>query len=356
MAAGSRGETGSRVIPGVAELVPPFLMKSILLVLLFAAVTTTIVAQTAPAPGLTPVHIVKLADQRLRDVFILADAPTQTYYLYNSYRRGPAGRPAVVAYKSRDLENWEGPYVVFETPADFWAQRGIWAPEVHAYQGKYYLFTTFNTDDKFPEQWRNWLPRVKRGSQVLVADSPLGPFQLFQNRAHLPADMMTLDGTLWIEDDVPYMVFCHEWVQIKDGTVEFIRLKDDLSDVVGDPTKLFDGSDAPWSVKSKLWGCHVTDGPYLYRSKTGRLFMIWSSGGAQGYTTGLAVSPSGRLAGPWEQRPEPLFGADGGHGMIFRRFDGQLMLVLHQPNDFPHERARLFELEDTGDTLVLKNK
>ena len=92
-------------------------------------------APGAPAPGLPPVHSVKLADVRLRDVFILPDAPTQTYYLYNSYRRGPAGRPAVIAYKSRDLESWEGPYVVFETPTDFWAQRGIWAPEVHAYQG-----------------------------------------------------------------------------------------------------------------------------------------------------------------------------------------------------------------------------
>jgi hypothetical protein len=37
--------------------------------------------------------------------------------------------------------------------------------------------------------------------------------------------------------------------------------------------------------------------------------------------------------------------------MIFTRFDGQLMLVLHQPNDAGRERARLFELEDTGDTL-----
>jgi hypothetical protein len=41
--------------------------------------------------------------------------------------------------------------------------------------------------------------------------------------------MMTLDGTLWVEDELPYMVFCHEWVQIKDGTVESVRLKDDLS-------------------------------------------------------------------------------------------------------------------------------
>jgi arabinan endo-1,5-alpha-L-arabinosidase len=309
----------------------------------------------APAPARTDLHTFKLADERMRDACVVPDEATKTYYLYTSSdRRGPNGRPAVVAYQSRDLETWEGPYVVFETPADFWAQRGIWAPEVHPYQGKYYLFTTFNTDDKFPEQWRDWLPRVKRGSQVLVADSLLGPFKPFQNRAHTPADMMTLDGTLWVEDGVPYMVFCHEWVQIKDGTVEYIRLKNDLSDVEGEPVRLFHGSDAPWSVKSEKFGCHVTDGPWLHRGKSGRLFMLWSSGGAHGYTTGYAVSRSGRLAGPWEQTAEPLFGADGGHAMVFRRFDGPLMLALHQPNSVPHERIRLLEIEDTGEALVLK--
>ena len=69
---------------------------------------------------------------------------------------------------------------------------------------------------------------------------------------------------------------------------------------------------------------------------------------------GAARSASGRLRGPWVQQAAPLFAEDGGHGMIFRRFDGQLMLVLHQPNK-ERERARLFELEDAGDTLRIKS-
>jgi arabinan endo-1,5-alpha-L-arabinosidase len=333
-------------------------MKTLWLILLMALGSAVAARAQMPrwAAARTDLHTFKLAEERMRDACVLPDKEAGVYYLYTSSgRRGPNNRSAVVAYKSRDLETWEGPHVVFEVPADFWAQRGIWAPEVHAYKGKYYLFTTFNTDDKFPEQWRDWLPRVKRGSQVLVADSALGPFKAFQNRAHTPADMMTLDGTLWVEDGVPYMVFCHEWVQIKDGTVEFLRLKDDLSDIDGEPVRLFHGSDAPWSVKSEKYGCHVTDGPWLHRSQSGRLFMLWSSGGAHGYTTGCAISRSGKLAGPWEQTTEPLFGADGGHAMMFRRFDGQLMLALHQPNDGPRERIRLLEVEDTGEALILKN-
>ncbi len=38
--------------------------------------------------------------------------------------------------------------------------------------------------------------------------------------------------------------------------------------------------------------------------------------------------------------------------MIFRRFDGGLMVALHSPNRSPDERCRLIEVEDTGDTLV----
>ena len=305
-------------------------------------------AETLPKFG-----TVKRADLRARDGCVWPNPATQEYVMYFA-SRGPHGRAAVVAYTSKDLENWTGPNYVFERPAEWWADRGIWAPEMHAYQGKYYLFLTFDSSHAFPEQWRNWLPRVKRGSQILVADSPLGPFQPFANHPTLPEDMMTLDGTLWVQDGVPYMVYCHEWVQIKDGTVEMIQLKDDLSGTIGEPRRLFDGSDAPWSQKSAQYGCHVTDGPWLYRTEHGQLLMLWSSGSKTGYAVGMAISASGRLEGPWQQSPEPLFSADGGHPMIFRRFDGQLMLALHQPNQPPHEREQFLEIEEMNDRLVLK--
>ena len=84
--------------------------------------------------------------------------------------------------------------------------------------------------------------------------------------------------------------------------------------------------------------------------------MIWSSFTPTGYTTGIAISQSGKVHGPWNHQPEPLFKDDGGHGTIFRTFDGTLMLVLHCPNRGPHERAHLFELEDTGTTIRIAEK
>ena len=334
-----------------------------LLLMVLATAQTTTPEPATPPPGperwrnipLPAPRDVKLADERLRDSCVWVDEATQTYYLVSARRRGPNGRPAVVQYTSRDLQTWNGPRVIFEIPGNFWTQRAIWAPELHAYQGKFYLFLTFDSDQPFPEQWRDWLPRVKRGSQVLVAEKVDGPFRPFDaTRSTLPPDMMTLDGTLWVEDGTPYMVFCHEWVQIKDGTVEYVKLKPDLSATDGEPVRLFNGSDAPWVKKSGQYGCIVTDGPWLYRTKTGKLVMLWTSGGAAGYTTGLAISESGKLAGPWQHQAEPIFGADGGHAMLFKRLDGRLMMILHQPNITPQERAVIMEMEDLGDTIRVR--
>ena len=192
----------------------------------------------------------------------------------------------------------------------------------------------------------------RRATQILVSDSPEGPFKPFANRPHTPENWLSLDGTLWVEDGVPYMIFCHEWVQIADGTMELVRLKADLSDVAGKPKTLFKASDAKWARKLHFTkASYVTDGPFLYRTKSGRLLMIWSSfGEKRKYMVGIACSTTGKVTGPWKHMDQPLLATDAGHGMIFKTFDGRLVLTVHQPNQ-GRIRARLFELEDTGKTL-----
>lgn len=295
-----------------------------------------------------PVKTVKLADVHWRDMCVYADQSTKTYHIVGPGRRG------VQCYTSKDLLNWTGPFQIYNTPSDVWGDiptTGIWAPELHDYKGKYYLFLTFNTNNKFVEQWRGWYPRVTRGSQVLVGDSIKGPFKTFQNHSTTPIDMMTLDGTLWVEDNIPYMVFCQEWVQITNGGICYVQLKDDLSETAAEPVTLFHGNEASWTrYGEKKLGNTVTDGCFLYKGKTGKLYMLWTSGGAEGYTQGIAISESGKLAGPWTQQDEPLYKKDGGHGMVFKTFEGKLMMILHSPNN-RDSRPRIFEMEDTGNTL-----
>jgi hypothetical protein len=77
--------------------------------------------------------------------------------------------------------------------------------------------------------------------------------------------------------------------------------------------------------------------------------MLWSSFGDGGYKLSLAIAASGKITGPWRQAPEPLFNNDGGHAMLFRAFDGALLLSLHQPNKAPDERAHLFTVKESED-------
>lgn len=213
----------------------------------------TLLSQEAPEatggdeqyPDSEPVSISR-ADLYIRDPFILPDPATETYYLYKSMTvrlKDGQSRRGVCAYVSKDLETWNGPTPVFHFPAGFWADRSIWAPEVHKYKGRYYLFVTFTSKDELPTP-QGRPQNVKRATQILMADSPAGPFKPFANRPHTPEDWMSLDGTLWVEDGVPYMIFCHEWVQITDGTMELVQLTDDLSGVVGKPRTLFKATDA----------------------------------------------------------------------------------------------------------------
>jgi GH43 family beta-xylosidase len=314
-------------------------------------ITNRAQAVTNPAPAaVEPSAAVAqaLADIRVRDPFILPDKEKGVYYLVASL---PAG---VAVRESRDLKLWSEPRIVFTRPKGFWGTGSIWAPEMHAYRGKHYLFATFMNEKPVGEQWTNWPPRVQRGTQVMVAKSPLGPFEALANHSHTPTNEMALDGTLWVEDDVPYMVYCHEWVQVRDGSIKVLPLKADLSEAVGEPAMLFKASDAPWTPRGRE--SYVTDGPAPYRSKSGKLLMMWSSFTGTGYTTGVAISDSGKIAGPWRHQNEPLFRNDGGHAMVFRSFDGALLVALHSPNRSPDERCLLFEVEDTGETLRIVQK
>ena len=75
-----------------------------------------------------------------------------------------------------------------------------------------------------------------------------------------------------------------------------------------------------------------------------------------GYMVGIAESTSGKLAGPWIHQPEAMFSEGGGHPMLFRTFDGKLMMTLHSPNSGPNQRIHFFEMEDTGETLRIARR
>ena len=288
----------------------------------------------------------------LSDPFILADKPSHTYYL-----TGTGGK----LWKSKDLELWDGPYDVVQTDPNSWMGKNpmIWAAEIHKYRDKYYYFATFtNSDIKIDTVNGNIIPR--RASHVLVSDKPDGPYVPMEDATYLPANKPTLDATLWVDrQETPYMIYCHEWLQNMNGTVEKIKLKPDLSGSIGKGEILFRASDSPWSKEyndnHKVVPNKVTDGPWVFRTQTGKLGMLWTSWVFDKYVQGVAYSKSGTLDGPWIQQEEPITPPNYGHGMMFHTFDGKLLMSLHSHRVGKNGRyirhPELFIVDDSGDKI-----
>ena len=287
-------------------------------------------------------YILKYDDFRIRDPFIMTDKEKQEYYLVASCNTliDEEDICGFIIYRSRDLKNWTEPKRIYRrTNGELADTKDYWAPEIYKYEGKYYVFITIKKENGY------------RGTYAFVSDTPDGEFKLHSEKSLTPQHWECLDGTLFIEDGKPYMVFCHEWMQVCNGTICYVELSKDLKKAVGNPKLLFSATDAPWvrplkTPPKKLdFPCYVTDGPCFFKSKiTGRLFMFWSSFGDNGYTLGLAESKNGRLDGEWFQHEKPFLAENGGHCGIFYDFDGILKMSLHRPNNSPDERMQIISV------------
>lgn len=262
----------------------------------------------------------KLEDIKIRDPFILADAKTKKYYLYGTteYYQGIG----FYCFLSDDLISWDGPIKVFEPPVDFWGTEDYWAPEVHIYHDGYYMFATFKGKNH------------ARSTLILSSSSPCGPFKIHSSLI-TPKDWECLDGTLYVDkEDNPYMIFCHEWLQVEDGTICAISLSKDLKNAIGEPVLLFRGSDAKWSENPNWYPkpIHVTDGPFVFE-KNGVHALLWSSFGKENYRIGVAYPKDSFVKSDYVQEEQALPIKSGGHGMIFSSFENKDYLIVHVNNE-----------------------
>ena len=298
-------------------------------------------------PSVVDVTITKKTSEILiRDPFVLVYGGK--YFMYGT---GAATGLGYGCYVSEDLENWAGPVNVFTAPAGFDGINCFWAPECHFYQGSFYLFATY-----FSQATQH------RGVSVFKSDSPLGPFEEISAGHITPHDWDSIDGTLYIDSEgKPWMVFVHEWTCMDDkiGAMATAGLSEDLSRFISEPVQLFKANDPFWTNGG------VTDGPFMYRTKTGKLLMLWSNGDINGnYCVGLSTSKNGKIDGKWCHGFRPFyskgryFGLEGGHGMLFTDMNGRLLLCMHSPNysdASAHETATFLEVTDKGSTLELND-
>ncbi len=290
-------------------------------------------------------------DIRTRDPFILAK--DSVYYLYSAI--GSKDGKSIVAYRSYDLEEWEEPVDIYRLSTDTWKEAELWAPEVHEYRGRYYLFLSI--------KGKNGL----RGTEISVADTPMGPFLPIADRAATPLDQSCIDGTLFVDGDTPYIVYSHDWpdhfVPEKGayvGQIYAVALSEDLTTSVGEPFCLFESTDCPYSAKAPSpthWeGEDVlrygSDAPFLNRLSDGRLFLTWSPFPGNNYVVLGAVADD--IHGPWTHLPEPLFDGNGGHAMFFTAFDGVRKMCIHCPERPMEERMKIMNVTEREGRLTVQ--
>lgn len=316
--------------------------------------TSAALAGAMPVWAASP-DLLTLPDMPLHDPFIVTDAASKTYWLFTSNVPSASGQSGlgVMAYRSRDLKRWTRPEVVFRLPADTWANDGCWAPEVHRWRGRWVLFVTVH-NESLPLAGPSPVPgqsTYRRGTVLAVADQLGGPFTLLRDGEPVVSkELMTLDGTLYVDlAGKPWMVYAHEWLQLRVGAFAAVPLDDELR-AAGPPRELFRGDASLAARPQQGQGIIVTDGPQLYRTRDGSLHMLWSSWGDDGYFQTLSRARSGDLFGPWEHLPVWL-GKGSGHGMLFRTLEGTWMLVVHRP--FKNARGKLYDVRERADGFEL---
>ena len=285
----------------------------------------------------------------IRDPYVIYE--NGTYYMYGT-RAANFGRltGGFDVYTSTDMETWSDPIPCFDSEKFGLNRECNWAPEVHKYNGAFYMFTTYKSEKT-----------GHRGCTVLRADRPEGPFVEISDGHVTPSDWDAIDGTLYIDEEgTPWMIFVHEWTSTPDGVgrMAAAKMSDDLTRFISEPIELFRADDLSWTDRQ------VTDGCWMYKCENGELIMIWSNFSNDGYCVGIARSDNGKVDGNWSQDDELLYSKsmtgeyDGGHGMIFYSITGQMYLSIHSPNsagDGRKETPVFIAIREENGTLVWDN-
>lgn len=295
-------------------------------------------------------NVLKTKDIRIRDPFILAH--DGVYYMYGTNCQNPEDNVLYV-YKSIDLENWSSPSKIFCLGNETWATGELWAPEVHLYKGKFYMFLSLLGK------------HGKRGTQIFVCDTPDGIFEAICDRPATPYQRSCIDGTLYVENGTPYIVYSADWPDNYDeekgcyvGEIWAVEMKADLKEQAGEPFRLFRSDESPSSsvgTAVKIEGKDAirfgSDGPFVTTLSNGNIILTWSPIPKRNYVVAAAISENG-IRGPWRHL-DNIFENNGGHAMFFDDFDGNKKMTIHYPELYPEERALVLPVEEKDGVLKL---
>lgn len=237
------------------------------------------------------------------------------YYMVNSTFQY---FPAIPISHSKDLVHWEliGHAITdpeFLDLSETLDSRGIWAPDISYYKGKFYIFATLRYNYADASQ------HPMRAQLMLTSTDPAGPYS---KPVILPVD--NIDPSHFVDDDGKHYMIIAPGITV-------VPLSDDCTKVTGEPVQVWQGT-----------GKRCPEGPHILK-KDGWYYAILAEGGT-GYGHCISVGRSRELFGNYEPCPynpvmhqsDPLAPIQRtGHGKLVETGNGEwwCLYLCGRPNE-----------------------
>ncbi len=263
-------------------------------------------------------------------------------YYYYTHTMGDR----LVIWKTKsiaNLKNAEKKTVFLPPPGTPWS-KGLWAPEIHFINHKWYLY--FAADNGKNETHRLYV--LENASR-----DPMKGAWVFKGRVGDPSDKWAIDGSVFENRGILYMVWSG-WEGDTNGRQDLYISK------MKDPWTL-EGNRVRLSSPTYDWETHgdlhdalnpphvsVNEGPQ-FLSKNDRVYLVYSASGCwtEFYTLGMLSSTSGSNlldSASWKKNAQPVFKMSKdngvyapGHNSFFTSPDGKEDWILYHANAAPDQ-------------------
>ncbi len=182
--------------------------------------------------------------------------------------------------------------------------------------------------------------------------SVFGQYRQLEVKVDVPLDSIRLSDPCILAD-------AHTSMYYMTGTGGLLWKSYDLRKWTG-PYRVAETDPDSWmGPRPMIWAAelHAYKGKYYYFATfTNRDVKIDTVKGNVIERRASHVLVSGTLDGPWMQEEEPITPPNFGHGMMFRTFEGKLLMCLHSHKNVNGRYVRiphLFEVDDSGDKIIV---
>lgn len=242
----------------------------------------------------------------------------------------------ICLWESDSLDTMGERRAVWKAPRRGPVSRELWAPEVHFFNGRFYIYFAADNGEN-----KNHL------SYVLVSetDDPFskyelhGPFYTGDDPELKLGNRWAIDSTVFVHKEKPYLIWSG-WEDDRDVQYLYIApLNAERTQTTAPRVKICHNADYLWERTEERRGSRgLAEGPETLQAPNGRVFLSYSCGASwlPTYKVGLLelvgddpLDPQAwkKFDKPWFERDEFNFGV--GHGSFARDQDGLLRYIYH---------------------------